>query len=105
MKKLFTLIAALVCSVCVNAQTRTTLWEGSKTFDTTWPSIAIPTSEFATAKVGDKIIVTVEKLTIQLIQDGHMDHKYLSMLIGITWLIKLLVLLLMALLILSISVK
>ena len=61
MKKLFTLIAALVCAVCVNAQTRTTLWEGSMTFGNTWPSIAIPTSEFATAKVGDKIIVTVDK--------------------------------------------
>ena len=61
MRKLFTLIAALVCAVCVNAQTRTTLWEGSKTFDSTWPSITIPTSEFATAKVGDKIIVTVDK--------------------------------------------
>ena len=31
------------------------------TFGNTWPSIAIPTSEFATAKVGDKIIVTVDK--------------------------------------------
>ena len=61
MKKLFTLIVALVCAVCVNAQTRTTLWEGSMTFGNTWPSIAIPTSEFATAKVGDKIIVTVDK--------------------------------------------
>ena len=47
--------------MCVNAQTRTTLWEGSKILDSTWPSITIPTSEFATAKVGDKIIVTVDK--------------------------------------------
>ncbi len=29
MKKLFTLIVALVCAVCVNAQTTTTLWEGN----------------------------------------------------------------------------
>ena len=61
MKKLFTLIAVLCCTMCVDAQTRTTLWEGSKTFDSTWPSIQISTSEFATAKVGDKIIVTVDK--------------------------------------------
>ena len=61
MKKLFTLIAVLCCAMCVDAQTRTTLWEGSKTFDSTWPSIQISTSEFATAKVGDKIIVTVDK--------------------------------------------
>ena len=61
MKKLFTLIAVLCCTMCVDAQTRTTLWEGSKILDSTLPSITIPTSEFATAKVGDKIIVTVDK--------------------------------------------
>lgn len=61
MKKLFTLIAAIMCAVCVNAQTRTTLWEGSMEFGSTWPSIAIPTSEFAMAKAGDKIVVTVVK--------------------------------------------
>lgn len=61
MKKLFTLFAAIVCSVCINAQSRTTLWEGSKTMDSGWPSIQIPTSNFSTAKVGDKIVVTVDK--------------------------------------------
>lgn len=61
MKKFFTLIAAMVCAVCVNAQTRTTLWEGTMKFDGGWPSIQIPTSQFATAKAGDKIIVTVDK--------------------------------------------
>ena len=61
MKKLFTLIAVLFCAVCVNAQTRTTLWEGSLTFDSSWPSVQIPTSAFATTKVGDKIVVTIVK--------------------------------------------
>lgn len=61
MKKIFTLIAALVCAVCVNAQSRTTLWEGSQTMDSSWPSIPIPASSFATAKAGDKIVVTVDK--------------------------------------------
>lgn len=61
MKKIFTLIAALVCAVCINAQSRTTLWEGSQTMDSSWPSIKIPASSFATAKAGDKIVVTVDK--------------------------------------------
>lgn len=61
MKKFFTLFACALCAVLVNAQTRTTLWEGSQTFDASWPKISIPSSSFASAKVGDKIVVTVDK--------------------------------------------
>lgn len=61
MKKLITLIAVMFCTMCVNAQSRTTLWEGSKTMDASWPSIQLPVSNFSTAKAGDKIVVTVEK--------------------------------------------
>lgn len=61
MKKIFTFVAALFCAVCLNAQTRTNLWEGSFTFDASWPSVVISSFSFASAKIGDKIVVTVDK--------------------------------------------
>ena len=39
----------------MSAETRTTLWEGSLTFDDKWPSVQIQSSSFADAKAGDKI--------------------------------------------------
>lgn len=75
MKKLFTLIAFALCAVCANAQTRTTLWEGSKTMDSSWPSIQIPSSNFATANVGDKIVVTVDKADNSINADWAYIHK------------------------------
>ena len=61
MKKFFTLFACALCALVANAQTRTTLWEGSITMDGGWPSITIPAEAFASARVGDKIVVTVDK--------------------------------------------
>ena len=37
----------------------TVIWFGNKSFDTSWPHIALPASKFADLTVGDKIIVTV----------------------------------------------
>lgn len=55
MKKIFTFFAASHCAVCMSAETRATLWEGSLTFDDKWPSVQIQSSSFADAKAGDKI--------------------------------------------------
>ena len=63
MKKLFTLIAALVCAVCVNAQTTTTLWEpdDSNPVLLEWgkANISLNGVEFI---VGDIITVTVSSV-------------------------------------------
>lgn len=61
MKKLFTLIAALVCAVCVNAQTTYTLWEGSTTFDESW-SGSVNVGIVSNAKAGDKLILTAKSI-------------------------------------------
>ena len=61
MKKLFTLIAALVCAVCVNAQTTTTLWEGNTTFDESW-SGSIVVGTVSNVKAGDKLILTAKSI-------------------------------------------
>ena len=61
MKKFFTLIVMALMAVGVNAQSRSLLWEGQKEMDGSWPSVQIASSEFATAAVGDKIVVTVSK--------------------------------------------
>ena len=61
MKKLFTLIAALVCAVCINAQTTTTLWEGNTTFDESW-SGSIVVGTVSNVKAGDKLILTAKSI-------------------------------------------
>lgn len=55
MKKIFTFFAASHCAVCMSAETRATLREGSLTFDDKWPNVQIQSSSFADAKAGDKI--------------------------------------------------
>lgn len=61
MRKIFTLFAAmLLVSTMGFAQQRTTLWEGEKTFDSTWPSVVISSSGLS-AKAGDKVVVTVSE--------------------------------------------
>lgn len=62
MKKSLTFFVALFCTVCLSAQSRTTLWEGTLTFENSWPNVTIPSSSFASAKAGDKIVVTVDKV-------------------------------------------
>ncbi|MBR1400928.1 MAG: hypothetical protein IJ562_04965 [Prevotella sp.] len=61
MKKIFTLFILAAAALTVNAQTRTTVWEGSKTMDSTWPAVQIAASQFSDARAGDQIIVTVSK--------------------------------------------
>ena len=61
MKKLFTFIAMALMAVSASAQTRTTIWQGEQEMGSTWPSIPIAKSEFATAAAGDQIVVTVSK--------------------------------------------
>ncbi|MBO5624820.1 MAG: hypothetical protein J5953_03395 [Prevotella sp.] len=61
MKKFFTLLAAVMMAVSMNAQSRTTLWEGSLEFGSTWPSVQIPVSSLGSYKVGDAFIITVSK--------------------------------------------
>lgn len=61
MKKLFTLIACAFMALGVNAQTKTTLWEGEVAFDESWSgSQTISKASFATAKAGDELIITAE---------------------------------------------
>lgn len=62
MKKLFTLVFAAFTAVSVFAQSRTTLWEGEKTMDGSWPNVEVSLSNLATAKAGDKIVVTTSKV-------------------------------------------
>ena len=54
-------MVAIMTAASMNAQTRTTIWEGEKTMDASWPGIGIATTQFATASAGDKIIVTISK--------------------------------------------
>ncbi len=64
MKKLFTLIAAVLMAVGANAATVSTIWEGSETFDESWSgSFKVESSKFSDIKVGDKIIVTAKPET------------------------------------------
>lgn len=62
MKKLFTLVFAAFAAVSVFAQSRTTLWEGEKTLDASWPNVEVSLSNLATAKAGDYIVVTTSKV-------------------------------------------
>lgn len=62
MKKLFTLVFAAFVAVSVFAQSRITLWEGEKTLDSGWPNVEVSLSGLATAKAGDKIVVTTSKV-------------------------------------------
>ena len=62
MKKLFTLVCAAFAAVSVFAQSRTTLWEGEKTLDASWPNVEVSLSNLATAKAGDYIVVTTSKV-------------------------------------------
>lgn len=61
MKKLFTLIAAIMCAVCVNAQTTTTLWEGNYEFDESW-SGSVNVGKISNAKAGDKLVLTAKSI-------------------------------------------
>ena len=62
MKKLFTLVCAAFAAVSVFAQSRTTLWEGEKPMDASWPNVEVSLSNLATAKAGDYIVVTTSKV-------------------------------------------
>lgn len=62
MKKLFTLVCAAFAAVSVFAQSRTTLWEGEKPMDASWPNVGVSLSNLATAKAGDYIVVTTSKV-------------------------------------------
>ena len=61
MKKFFTLVLGMMMAVCAYGQTTTNLWTGEQTFDESWSgSFSIDKSKFATAKDGDKLILTCE---------------------------------------------
>lgn len=69
MKKIFTLIAALVCAVCVNSQTTSTLWEGNYEFDESW-SGSVNVGIVSNAKAGDKLILTAKSIPANTWQYG-----------------------------------
>lgn len=61
MKKLFTLVLAMVMAVCAYGQSTTNIWTGEQTFDESWSgSFTVDKANFATAKEGDKLIFTCE---------------------------------------------
>lgn len=61
MKKIFTLFILAATALTVSAQTRTTLWEGEQTMDSSWPSARFSASQLSDARSDDQIIVTVSK--------------------------------------------
>lgn len=61
MKKLFTLVMMALVAVGVNAQTRTTVWEGEKAMDSSWPYIPVKVADLGAVKEGDALIITVSK--------------------------------------------
>lgn len=64
MKKLFTLVLGMVMAVCAYGQSTTNIWTGEQTFDESWSgSFTVDKAKFATAKEGDKLILTCEPVT------------------------------------------
>lgn len=61
MKKLFTLVMMALVAVGVNAQTRTTVWEGEQAMDSSWPYVAVKVADLGAVKKGDALIITVSK--------------------------------------------
>ena len=61
MKKFLLSILSVLVATTSFAASRTTLWEGEQTFDSSWPSVQISTSDLSGLQAGDEFVVTVGK--------------------------------------------